>query len=516
MSGPWEKYQPQSEDAASDGPWTKYATAEAAPQASAPQPKADFSQFHNARGPVTLSNIQIGTAPDVTPEKQADLLRGVLEGGAASVPGIPGNIEQAGRGVLSLVAPVSTETFLPTSSDVANTVFGQPNSPEQAGGRDIGDLIGPGAIAKSLKGIASITSRSSAISGAIPNGAAQAAHEAGYVLPPAMATKSPGAVSKMLGAVSGKIKLQQAASAKNQEVTNRLAAESLGLGSDVPLNDDALSAVRKDAGKDYEAVAASVPEIKPDPEFQGVVNSLGKRTTEAAKAFPGLIKNDDIEALTEALKEAKSFSPRAGLELVRHLRADASANLKAFSEPSRQALGLAQRQGADAVDDLMERNLTASGKPDLVFAYRDARQQLARTYDIEAATNSATGDVNARILGALAKKGRPLSGQLKAIADAARAFPKAMQSPASFGEKEDIGILDLGMAGMTHGATAPVSFARPGVRHLILSPRYQNALMGSGGAPGGNALSQVPAINPFAIPNVLQENALGNRPKQAE
>lgn len=426
-----------------------------------------------------------------------DMVAGAATGAPSGIIGMPGNVESLGRHALATVgAPVSTQTILPTSSDVGNAIAGGPPANQDvAAGRMIGEFVGPGAIAKGLKmGSAAIANP---ITGGGPTAAAQAAHGAGFALPPAMASAKPGIISQLLSG-SGKAKLQQAASAKNQEVTNRLASEGIGLPGDTALGPEAFHAVRADASKAYTAVANSVPNIAPDEAFQATVGSLGERMSEAAKAFPGIIKNDQIENLTKELQATQEFSPQAGLELVRHLRSNASANLRAFDDPGKQALGLSQRHAADAVDDLIERRLTAADKPDLVNAYRDARQQLARTYDVEAATNPATGDVSARMLGALANKGRPLSGQLKDIADAARAFPKAMQIPSSFGGEEKLGILDYGAAIATHGATVPLSLARPGARSLILSAPYQKALMKG----PSNSNSYASRVGALAAPDV--------------
>lgn len=433
---------------------------------------------------------------------------GAAEGAVTGAPGIPGDIESTGRRVLAAVgAPVSTEPVLPTSESIGNAVFGQPQNQEQATGRSIGAFASPLVAAKAVKAVAGLTGP--LVAGAGTTAAAQDASKAGYVLPPAMASKSPGVVSQGLSMLSGKIKLQQAASAKNEETTTRLATESLGLPAGTPIDSASLDAVRQFGSQAYKAVAQAVPQIVPDNAFVSAAQSLGSRLSSAAQAFPGLVKNKEIEDLSGTLVNAKSFSPEAGVELVRHLRFDATTNLKAFSDPAKQALGLAQRQAADAVDDLMERNIVAAGKPDIIHAYRDARELLARSYDVETATNPATGDVNARMLGALANKGRPLSGQLKAIADAARAFPKAMQTTANMGGTENLGILDAAV-GVTHPGAIPALLARPASRSILLSPAYQNVLMGN--APQiGNALSRLPSVNPFALPNsVGPENALHN------
>lgn len=326
---------------------------------------------------------------------------------------------------------------------------------------------------------------SSLIAGSGPTPAAAAAHEAGFVVPPNMASKSPGLVSQGLSMLSGKIKLNQAASAANQEQATALSKQALGLPENTMLDDATFGAVRDEASKAYQKVASAVPSISTDLTFASNVRSLGKKgIAEAAKAFPGIVKNGEIENLSDTLASADQFSPQAGVELVRHLRSDATANLKSFNDPAKLALGLSQRQAAEEVDNLIERRLTSLGKPDLVNDYRDARAQIARSYDVEAATNPATGEVNARVLAALSKKGRPLSGQLKDIANAALAFPKAFQNAEAIGGQERMGVLDA-LVGITHPEVIPALIARPASRSALLSRPYQNVLMRNPGAGGG-------------------------------
>lgn len=327
----------------------------------------------------------------------------------------------------------------------------------------------------------------------------QQAMDAGYKLNPAT-MENPSLLSKLLGGWSGKVKTQQAASAANQETTNSLAAEELGLPHDTTLDDNVFSGVRSTAGKAYQAVRDYIPRISPDQDFQADVKSLGALNGELAKDFPELVRNDDISTLAENLANKESFSTSAGLDAVKTLRANGAKNLQAIGDPQKNALGFAQRQAADAIDDLIDRSLergvmTETGpSPDmsaLVDSYRAARQTVAKSYDIEAATNPATGDVSAAKIAQIGNR-RPLTGGLQKIADMANAFPKAVQSPSKFGGVEPLSVLDIMGAGGTGAAAAlagrPLEGAgmaaailsRPAARALIMSKAYQSALANPG------------------------------------
>ena len=311
--------------------------------------------------------------------------------------------------------------------------------------------------------------------------AAQAAHDAGYVLPPVEATKPVSLTSKVLSSPAGKIKTQQLASETNQGVTNELAATSLGLPKDTVLSADVFRNIRAQAGKAYEAVKQAVPQITSDDEYDTAVSSLGGANSQAAKHFPNITKNQGILDLVDELKQVKEFPTEAGVEIVKELRYNATANLKAMDDPSRHALGLAQRQAADLVDDLMERNIEKTGNTGAIAAYKQARRLIAKSYDVEGATNPSTGDVNAVGLAKLSAKGRPLTDELATIAKAASAFPKSMQNPANFGGAEPWSALDFfgaaGSAAAGHPGAGAAILARPLVRSTILSKPYQRSMM---------------------------------------
>jgi hypothetical protein len=342
----------------------------------------------------------------------------------------------------------------------------------------------------------------------------EAAHGAGYVLTPAMISDSPGVVPGVMAGWGGKIKLQQAASARNQSVSNRLANEALGLPEHAILNDAAFNQIRAKAGQAYLAISESVPQITPDREFIGDVASLGTQMSEAAAHFPEIMSNPTIEKLTKDLSSGQPFSPQAGLELVKELRFQGNSNLKAQGDPMKHGLGLAQRQAADAVDDLMDREIqrqvqqsVEGGRKvdqNLVERYRNARKLIAKSYDVQAVTNTGTGDVNAQGLAKLASRGRPLTDQLKTIADTAAAFPKAMQRPEAFGGVEQHSALDFfgSMFAASQGDPSAIAMisGRPLARGAVLSNNMQEGMMApktpSALSPAANAMSRPPVFEP--------------------
>lgn len=305
------------------------------------------------------------------------------------------------------------------------------------------------------------------------------ARAAGYVIPPTQA--KPSLVNRALEGFSGKITTAQNASAKNQAITNELARNSIGAADLTPAG---LQQVRQQANAAYDVLGNSTPFVA-DQAFQTALNKAGASTAAMRNNFPELV-NNEVDSLVTGLMSRPQFEAQPTIEAIKQFRADATVN-KAALDPGKKALGKAQSSIAAALEDLVDRNLAAAGDTTTLNAYRAARQTLAKTYDIEKALNPATGNIDAVKLAQALKKGRPLSGELKVIAEFASAFPKAAQSVERMGSLPGISPLDFGALGTMSAATANPALmagvvARPAARALTLSPLVQNNLMP--GRPG--------------------------------
>jgi hypothetical protein len=329
------------------------------------------------------------------------------------------------------------------------------------------------------------------------------AKEAKYVLTPTQLDQ--GTVPRAVEGLAGSAKTEKLASIKNQRNTNRMVAEDLGLkGRTITLED--LETIRKEKGAVYEEIKSSVKLIKPDDKFRKDLQGLRGDFTEASKAYPDLIKNEGVETLIKALDVPAS--PRQMVELTKKLRKDATSNLKAYDDPAKQALGMAQRNASNALEEMIQRALQSVGKKDLVDKWRGARTTIAKTYDIEAALNETTGDVSANYLGKLYKSGKPLTGNMEKAAKFARAFEGSARDVGKMRDATEFGYGDLFLGGLgglaghvaTGGATSLAGLglvgARPAARHLMLSTPYQ-ALAGRQGL--SEAMFGLSESNPYAF-----------------
>jgi hypothetical protein len=318
---------------------------------------------------------------------------------------------------------------------------------------------------------------------------------AGYVVPPSTIKPTMGNVA--VESLGGKIATAQTASVRNQDVTNALAARSVGLSPNQALTKSALKDVRDKAGRVYEQVA-NVGKVSPDTDFFTDIANIRTASSRIKQDFPdaSLAAADKIDGLVKSLARP-GFDSRSGLEYIKSLRQQATDNLAGQSvTPDSRALGNAQRQAADAIEDLIGRQVAQSGNPQLMREFDEARRLIAKTYTVQNALET-TGNVNAAKLAQLLRKDRPLSPELTTAARFAGAFPKAAAMPERIGGP-GVSALDATMAGaggalglalqspQTAAAALAFPFARYGARNLALSEALQRSLLKpSRGLPRG-------------------------------
>jgi len=345
-------------------------------------------------------------------------------------------------------------------------------------GKAVGGAVGSAISKRLAKRTAELATRKNL--DAVKNATLAAAKGEGYVVPPTQANAS-SAWNQLLEGLSGKIKTAQLASVKNQDVTNRLVRNSLGLADDAPLTKDALQGIRGVAGQAYDDIA-QVPTYRVDQAFKNAITKLakGQRTLEAE--IPE-IANKTVLSTAEALNKPR-FSGETVVELTKSLRNRAD---QAFASGDKTA-GRFFRSASDAVEDLIDRNLHTLNRGDVLTPFRESRRLIAKTYTVEKALNETTGNVIAGKLAAELKRGKPLSGGIKAAARFAHAFPKAAQEVQRTGAELATSPLDWATAAMAASAIKnPLPFlgvaARPSIRSMILSKPYQRTMTNPGYDP---------------------------------
>ena len=292
--------------------------------------------------------------------------------------------------------------------------------------------------------------------------AVEKAREAGYTVPPTQA--GGGIINRALEGMAGKASTLQEASVRNQAITNKLASKSLGLSEDTVLTLEVLSGIRDEAGAAYEA-------LKSLPKKPAVLAD----TTMNRAAQPAINPAKMVEDLKIARKDAEGYYNA----YARSAHPEDLAKAKSF------------KAKATKLEDDLEQYASDIGKEDLVPKLREARQLIAKTYTVENAMNKTTGTVDAKELAKRLQKGKPMSEELKQVAEFAQAFPKAAQKPEIIGGTIGISPLDYAAATLTGGAsmlggsdtqttgatTLATLLARPAARRMVLSNPMQNRLI---------------------------------------
>jgi hypothetical protein len=317
--------------------------------------------------------------------------------------------------------------------------------------------------------------------------AVKAARELGYVIPPTQA--KPTLTNRLLEGFAGKLTTAQNASAKNASVTDGLAAKALGLAPDVKITPDVLNSVRKTAGQAYENIRGAGT-VSTDAAFDKSVTDIAAKYKTAVPSFPGLGKTnmhggavDEIADLVKAMQTSKQFDASETIDAIGLLRESAD---KAFRGGDK-TLGKANKAASDALEDLLGRHVSTLGNGPMLDSFQKARQLIAKTYTVEKAYNATTGGVDAKKLGAMLQKGKPLTDELREAGDFANRFPKAAQTVEKMGSLPQSSPLDWAVSGGVSAATAnPLMLAgvlaRPAARGLALSGLVQNRLA----APAAN------------------------------
>lgn len=351
-------------------------------------------------------------------------------------------------------------TFLTTPGEATSRL------PETAIGTGFGAAlpVASSGLSKLLRGPEQAPDMASAI---------QRARELGYVIPPTQARGS--LLNRAIEGTSGKAATAQNASARNQEITNKLTAKSLGLPEDTTVTGDVLKGIRAEAGKAYDAIS-NTGVIMPKQSYYDALENIKKPFVSTQQSFPNQKPSPVIE-LADSLK-TDSFDASAAVQKIKQLRTAADDAFRTGNTD----VARASKEAAKVLEDAVEDHLKTIGSPDLLKNFRDARQLIAKTYTVENAANTVTGTVDARKLAAQLKRGKPLSEELKDVAEFSARFPKATQPTEMMGSLPQISPLDVtaGVVGSAVSGNAYPAAAiagRPLLRELALSSPIQNRLV---------------------------------------
>ena len=306
--------------------------------------------------------------------------------------------------------------------------------------------------------------------------------------------------NRLLEGWAGKISTGQSVSEYNQNITNNIAKRALGMTDDTPLTMSGIKSVRDNAGKAYRNIAKLDDRFSVDDAYLKDLSEIAANSRELAQDFPSYAgKDTNIENLIEIVQpESGSMSAKNAIEMVKRLRDEATSLFRKNTlnpDTAERALAFANKRAAEALDDLIGRNLQNLGKAELHGNWRNARQLIAKTHQVERAFNEGSGNVIAHKIARSYSKGDPFSGELEDLAKFALRFDRATQEIKS--SMPGISPLDVGATmiaassqqagGINPKAVISAMALRPAVRGLITSGPYQRMFVNPGGGPAAAA-----------------------------
>lgn len=399
-------------------------------------------------------------------------------GGAMQIGKIPSYVTNIGRGV---VTGAGSALATPEELGLSPEEFRQAKNKNIAIQSALGGTFPAiGETVKALRGAKLTPQMQTAVADA---------QKAGFTLPPTQA--GGGIVNRFLEGVAGKASTLQEASIRNQDVTNKLAARSLGLADDAVMTPELLNSVRDKAGQVYDSIS-NAGMIIPKKAYHDALDKAGEAAVKAEMNFPNETSKKILETIGSVRKDA--FDAGSAVSRIKQLRTEADVAYKAGNKD----LGKATKDAANALENAIESHLKDIGQPDALNKFKEARQLIAKTYTVEKAMNPKTGSIDAKALASRLKAGKPITGELKEVAEFASAFPKASQMPEKIGGSIGISPLDVTAAGIAGGGsllsgedkgtsgalTLATLLARPAARKAVLSNRMQKGLVQKTSAPG--------------------------------
>lgn len=336
----------------------------------------------------------------------------------------------------------------------------------------------------------------------------------GIRITPSMAGGAP--MGDLAEAASGVPNLQKGAIRINNKIVDEVAKKEIGLNPKQPITESALKDAEKAPAEIYRKVEG-LGKIDTGPEYQQELAAAKQPFKEMGEDFPEYT-NPEVDKLVDSFSKP-SFRSKSAVQAMRELRNQSKKNLRVY-DPSKNALGIAQRKIANALENQIERHLQGTDNEELLNQFRGARTQFAKINTVRDAMSPTTGNIDPQELAKQLKRGVPLSGGLRDIADLATNFPQVMklaQKTSQWGPYSRIDYLLGGYSVLKHDPLLLAAVAsRPVVKHALLSDLYQSRLTGE---PGGKAaesvlktLKAIPEKTPYllkALPALGAESATG-------
>lgn len=247
--------------------------------------------------------------------------------------------------------------------------------------------------------------------------AAKDAARLGILLDPAISNPTIG--NKLFEFGVDPVEVHNKFSQQNKTKWVSIAKREMGLPESTSLTSNKpFEQARAQAAKPYENIR-KITIFAPNPEVIAKIEGLydtgliGGKTSE--NAINSLIA-DAVEKINSGMTGTKVLDSLSDLRKKATKTYNSNAATPEMIDVADVRMGI-----ANALEDLIEANVK---RPEELTAFRKARQEMARSYTYEAATDISTGLVDPQKLKRMLDKGVPLSGDAEAMARIAGNYPE--------------------------------------------------------------------------------------------
>jgi hypothetical protein len=220
-------------------------------------------------------------------------------------------------------------------------------------------------------------------------------------------------------------------SAKNRATMTNALADEVGLPKGAITDTDVATRV-KALSKNYSAVQSALgPEVSLTQGFKqaidNIVTPMREKFAQDPKAFSAL--SEPIALLEQQVASGDLVRSSIVMDKIAQLRSDARSFARdTTGNPIKSEMAKTNLRLANLYEDLIDSNLSQTGKKALLTSFRDARKQLSQIHLIDAARHT-DGLIDpqkfASEVGKYAGKKKFVSGKFKTVSDFANTFPEA-------------------------------------------------------------------------------------------
>lgn len=216
---------------------------------------------------------------------------------------------------------------------------------------------------------------------------------------------------------------------QNQEKVNDAVRKQLGIKGEI--SPEALKAVRKKEGEVYDAIETISEQAKPQLDRL----KAQRREIELRDDLTSGQRMEMLDNFDNAARQVKGWletEAAASVTELRRLRGESQKAMDAYyasggKSVDQQLKAFELREQAKALEDTIEKSVTQMGREDLAKKLVAARQKIAQTYSAENALNLGNYNIDPDKLAQQFRKGVPLSGNMRAIAQFKLAFKNSLE-----------------------------------------------------------------------------------------